>query len=336
MQTLTQYEYLDRDMILKGVVDWLVKESPMLGALPMKPVQGNSLKYNVSTALPTASWVGIGQQLSESTGTWVQRSTDIYTMIQNAYTDKGAIALNATQDPEAIDAALAAQAMAHEFEKTLIIGQTSVDSDTKQFKGLLRMIAELETTSTTDLDAIDNDQVIAGTTSTGALTMPAMDELIDAIKPGKPDVILMSRRARRKLNVLSRASGASGASGFMIVDSEMFGMRMDHYNGIPIYVSDWILDNYIEGSSSVQAITTYDFDAAAVAGTNENTMIFAMQLGEDKVTGLHAGEMKHERGSVDTPDPDYNAILNRYIWYVGLACFKKYSLAVLTGVNPRD
>ncbi len=333
MQTLTQYQYLDRDMILKGVVDWLVKESPLLGAMSMKPVQGNSLKYNVSTALPTASWTTVGTQISESTGTYVQRSTDIYTLIQNAYTDKSQIALNATQNPEAVDAALAAQAMAHEWEKTMIIGQTSVDSSTLQFKGLLRVLAELEATDATDLDAINNDQVIAGTDSTGALTMGAMDELIDAIKPGKPDLILMSRRMRRKLNVLSRASGASGASGFLITDSGLFGMKMAHYDEIPIYVSDWVLDNYIEGSSSVQAISTYDFDAAAVASTNENSMIFAMQLGEDKVSGLHAGEMQHEREPIVE---DYNAILNRYIWYVGFACFKKYSLAVMTGVNPRD
>lgn len=333
MQTLTQYEYLDRDMILKGVVDWMVKESPLLGALSMKSVQGNSLKYNVSTALPTASWTTVGTQISESTGTFEQRSTDIYTLIQNAYTDKSQIALNATQNPEAIDAALAAQAMAHEFEKTMIIGQTSVDTTTLQFKGLLRVCAELETSSSTDLDAINNDQVVPGTTSTGALTMGAMDELVDAIKPGKPDLLLMSRRARRKLNVLSRASGATGASGFMITDSGLFGMKMAHYDEIPIYVCDWLLDNYIEGTSSVQAITTYDFDAAAVASANENTMIFAMQLGEDKVTGLNAGEMKHEREEIVE---DYNAILNRYIWYIGFACFKKYSLAVMTGVNPRD
>ena len=330
MQTLQQYEYLDRDMILQGVVDWIVKESPLLGAVPMKPMQGNSLKYNVSLTLPTAAWLTVGDQIAESTGTYEQRSTDIYTLIQNAYTDKSAIALNATQNPEAIDAALAAQAMAHEFEKTLIIGQTSVDSSAKQFKGLLRMLAELETTSTTDLDAINNDQVIAGTTSTGALTMPVLDELLDQIKPGKADLLLMSRRARRKVNVLSRASGSGG---LYLADSEKFGIKMMHYGEVPIYVSDWVLDNYIEGSSSVQAITTYDFDAAAVAGTNENTMIFAMQLGEDKVTGLHAGEMAHEREEIVE---DYNAILNRYIWYVGLACFKKYSLAVLTGVNPRD
>jgi len=330
MQTITQYEYLDRDMILKGVVDWLVKESPLIGALPMKPVQGNALKYNVSLTLPTASWLQVGDPISESTGTYEQRSTDIYTLIQNAYTDKSAIALNATQNPEAIDAALAAQAMAHEFEKTLIIGQTSVDSTTKQFKGLLRMVAELETATTTDLDAIDNDQVIAGTTSTGALTMTVIDELIDQIKPGKPDMLLMSRRTRRKLNLLSRASGTGQ---LFLADAAKFGVKMMHFDEVPIYVSDWILDNYIEGSSSVQAITTYEFAAEAVAGTNENTVIFAMQIGDDKVTGLHAGEMKHEREEVVE---DYNAILNRYVWYCGLACFKKYSLAVLTGINPRD
>jgi len=157
-----------------------------------------------------------------------------------------------------------------------------------------------------------------------------MDELIDQIKPGKPDMLLMSRRMRRKLNILSRASGSGG---LYLADAKLFGIKMMHYDEIPIYVSDWILDNYPEGSSSVQAISTYDFDAAAVAGTNENSVIFALQLGEDKVTGLNAGEMKHEREEFVE---DYNAICNRYIMYTGLACFKKYSLAVLTGVNPRD
>ena len=329
MQTLTQYEYLDRDMILKGVANWLVMESPLIGALPMKPVSGNSLKYNVSTALPTASWVTIGTQISESTGTYVQRTTDIYTLIQNAYTDKGAIALNATQDPEAIDAELAAQAMAHEFEKMLIIGQTSIDSSTLQFKGLLRILAELETEDTTDLDASNNDQIIAVDTTSGSLTMALMDELVDAIKPGKPDVILCSRRVRRKLNALMRASGTSG-SGVYDTESALFGKKVSYYDGIPVYASDWILDNYPNNSSYALDITAYDFNLARTTHY-DNSVIIALQFGEDKVTGLHAGEMKHEREEFVE---DYNAICNRYIWYCGLACFKKYSLAALIGCNP--
>lgn len=326
MQTLTQYQYLDRDMILSGVVDWMVKESPLLGALSMKDVKGNSLKYNVSTALPTASWTTVGTQISESTGTFEQRSTDIYTLIQNAYTDKSQIALNATQDPEAIDAALAAQAMAHEFEKTLIIGQTSVDTTTLQFKGLLRMLAELETSTTTDVDGVVNDQVISANATSTALTMGKMDELIDQIKPGRPDMLLMSRRTRRKLNLLSRASG----TGQLFLDTaEKFGVKMMHFDGVPIYVSDWMLDNYPSSSANVLDITAYDFDKTRES-LYYNTVIFAMQLGEDKVTGLHAGEMVHEREEFSA---DYNAITNRYIWYVGMACFKKYSLAALIGVN---
>lgn len=328
MQTLEQYEYLDRDMILKGVVDWLTKESPILKALPMMPVQGNSLKYNVSLTLPTASWLSVGDQIAESTGTFEPRTTDIYTMIQNAYTDKSKIALNATQNPEAIDAALAAQAMAHEFEDTFIIGQTSTQSNTKEFKGLLRMIAELESATTTDLDSVNNTQVIPEADDSGALEMPTMDTLIDAIKPGKPDLLLMSRRARRKLNVLSRASG----SGVLVVGETKFGVKMTHYDDIPIYVSDFILDNFYNGSSGVATISTYN-PATARTTDYDNTVIFALQLGTDKVTGLHAGEMKHEREEFVE---DYNAICNRYIWYVGAALFKKYSAAVLINCCPTD
>ena len=333
MQTLQQYEYLDRDMILKGVVDWIVKESPLTGALPMKSIQGNAYKYNVSLTLPTASWLTVGDQISESTGTYEQRSTDIYTLLQNAYTDKSAIALNATQDPEAIDAALAAQAMAHEFEKTLIIGQTSVDSTTKQFKGLLRIIAEFQSSTTTDLQGAtagadgNNSQVLAAASTTGALTMALLDELIDKIKPGKPDLLLMSRLSRRRVNALARASGG----GLTLDDAKLFGIKMMHYDEIPIYVSDWLLDNYPDNSSSVTTISSYDFDAArSTALSLDNSMIFAMQMGERKVQGLHAGQMEHEREEFVE---DYNAIANRYIWYCGLMCASKYSLAILTSMT---
>ncbi len=325
--------YLDRDTILKGVFEWIIEESPLMGALSYKEMEGNALNYNVELTLPTANWIARNQQLVESTGTFEQRTTNVFTLITTGYTNKTAIKRNATQDPEAVDVEKASKAMAHEFEKTMIIGQTSVGSTTNQFKGLLRTVAELETATTTDLDGLNNDQVVVGNAATGALTMTMMDKLVDQIKPGKPDFILMSRATRRKLNVLSRASGATGASGFMITDSTLFGMKMAHYDEIPIYVNDWLKDNFIEGSSSVQTITDYDFDAAAVGSTNENTMIFALQIGEDKVTALQASEMDHER---ETFIEDQHAIANRFSWEVGFACFKKFSLAVLTGINPLD
>lgn len=326
MQTLTQYQYLDRDMIMSGVVDWIVKESPLIGVLPMKTIAGNSYKYNVSLTLPGTAWTTPGTPLTETTGTFEQRETGIYTLIQTGYTDKSQITLNLTQNPETIDIALAAQAMAHEFEKTMIIGQTSVDSNTLQFKGLLRMLAELETKTTTDLDGLNNDQVIVNHATGAIVTLAAMDELLDQIKPGKSDLILCSRKVRRQVTTLSRAAGTSG---LQFTDSALFGQKMHHYDGVPIYVSDWLLNNYPDTASSVSDITAYDFDAA-YDSTHNSTIIFAMQLGEDKVCGLHAGQMVHEREEFVE---DYNAIANRFTWYCGAACFKKFSLAGIVGAG---
>jgi len=330
MQTLTEYEYLDRDIILRGVVDWMIKESPMLKALPMKSMQGNSLKYNVSTVLPGTAWVQSGDQLVETTGTYVQRSADIYTMIQTAYTDKGAIKLNGTQNPETIDTELAAQAMAQEFERALVLGQTSTASNSKEFKGLFRLLAELESESTTDLDGPNNDQVLVASATSGAATMILMDELVDMVKPGKPDALVMSKKMRRKLTALQRASGGSTAAGLMLADENKFGIQMEAYNRIPMYIDEWMPDNIQDGSGSILTIASYDASVTRASGY-DNTAIFAIQLGEDKVTGLHAGEMEHER---ETFVEDYNAIANRYVWYVGLAAFKKYSLAAMININP--
>ena len=328
-QTLTQYQYLDRDMILKGVAEWIVKESPFLtGArgLPFKPVQGNALKYNVEVSLPTVSWLAVGDQITENVGAYEQRSTSNFTMIGDADTDKSQIALNATQNPEAIDIAMKAKAMAHEFEKTFILGQTSTTGNTKQFKGLLRMLAELESTTTTDLDGVNNSQVIAVNAASGALTMAYMDQLIDQIMPGKPDLLLMSKKARRKLTALQRAAG----SGVQMTQPGEFGMIMPTYDGIPIYVSDWMPDNILDGASSVLTIANY-VQATARASGVDNSIVIALKISDNDVTGLNAGEMSHE---VIDPVENYNVRRNRFVWYCGAACFRKYSLAALININP--
>lgn len=339
MQTLAQYEYLNLDVLLSGVVDWLLKESPMLNALPMKTVLGNSLKYNVSTTLAPTQWVTAGTQLSEATGTFVQRTADIYTAIQNAYTDKGEIKKNAIQNPETRDMELASQAMAQEFEDVLVNGRTTTKSKALEPKGLMRLIAELESESTTDLDGAifsgdvigsNNSQVIAQSVTSAALTMQAVDTMIDAVKPGKPDVLLLARTTRRKLNALQRASGGGSGAGVILDTESKFGIRMSVYDEIPLYISDWVPDNIADATATVVAISAINPDTARAAGV-DNSIIFALQLAEDKFTGLHAAEMTHER---ETFIEGYNAIANRLVWYYGFALLRKYSAACLVNFDP--
>jgi len=333
VNTLAQYQTLDVDAILSGVVDWLLKESPILGVLPMKPIRGNSYLYNINLSLPSPNWVQVGDTLSESTGTWEQRSTNIYTLIDTGYTDKTQIILNATQDPELVAIEQSAQAMAQAWERAFIVGRTSVDSNAKEYKGILRILAEFESATTTDLNGAvaggggNNSQVLAAGATNGATSMALLHELVDMIKPGKPDLLLMSKLSRRRVNALQQAAGNAG---MLMGQSELFGKTMDMFDGIPIMVSDYFLDNFPDNSSSVLDIATYDYDAVRASGTNlDNSLIFAMKFGERSVQGLHAGDMTHER---ETFIENRNAIANRFTWNTGLMCASKFSLAVLTGL----
>jgi hypothetical protein len=325
MENLTQYEYLDRDAILKGVCEWIVKESPVIGKLPFKSIQGNAYKYNVELTLPGASWMDFDQQVVTTSGSVAQRTTDIFMLLQDSNTPKANIDLNSTQDPEKADIALAAKAMAHEFENAFIRGQTSTLSTTKQFKGLMRMLAELETATTTDWDGPNNEQVVVNSTTSAVLTLAAIDALIDQIKPGKPDMLLMGRRTHRKITALQRASGG----GVVMTDPNEFGQRMNLYDGIPMLKSDFMPENLPDATSSITTISTWNPATTWTDGAN-NGAIIAIQLGEDKVCGLQAGEMKHEREEFVE---DYHAIKNRFVWLCGAAAFRKYSLAALVNID---
>ncbi len=324
MLTKVQSDYLKSDLVLAGVWDTIVKESPLTKALPFKAVNNDIIKYNVELTMPTVSWLQPKDQITEGTGTYEQRTTNIYTVIGDADTDKSMIAMNPLQNPESIDIEAKAKAMAHAFELAFIMGQTTTASSAKEFKGLMRILAELESSSTTDLDGVNNSQVIPMHATSAALSMAKMDELIDAIKPGKPDALLMSRRMNRWITALQRASG----SGVIMVDSKNFGMIMPAYDGIPIYESDWIPDNLPNGADSVLTIATYN-QATTRAASYDNSIIFALKISEEDVTGLQAGNMTHER---ETFVEDYNAIRNRFSWNVSMMCKKKFSLAALINV----
>jgi hypothetical protein len=71
----------------------------------------------------------------------------------------------------------------------------------------------------------------------GAPTLALLDQVIDLAKGGKPDVLLMSKRTRRKLKSLLTASAHYVESG-----ETSFGRQVMLYDGIPVLTSDFILD----------------------------------------------------------------------------------------------
>ncbi len=196
------------------------------------------------------------------------------------------------QDLEAAVVHLKAKAVQQKFDDTFVNGDTSADA--KSFDGIDKLCTA--------------EQTVSMGVNGGTLTLEKLDELIDKIKLGKPDMLLMSRRSRRKLNALSRTSG-----GFLEADRNQFGQMVQYYDGIPIGICDWIADNKTVGTS------------------NDCSTIYALQFGEGAVAGLTSpGGLQVERvGSLETKD----ATRTRVKWYVSLAVFNSLKLARLIGVR---
>ncbi len=65
--TLAEAAKLSNDTLLVGVIETVIKDSPVLQSLPFIEVLGNGLTYNREAAAPTAAFFDVGDSWTEST-----------------------------------------------------------------------------------------------------------------------------------------------------------------------------------------------------------------------------------------------------------------------------
>ncbi len=302
--TLTEAEKLSNDVLLQGVIETIVKDSPILQMLPFIQIQGNGLTYTRESVLPSIAFYDVGDTWAESTPTFAQVTATLKIMGGDADVDNYLKSTRSNiQDLETAVIEQKAKALRHTFEEYFIYGDSATSS--KQFDGIRKLI-DCTTAS---------DQVVAAGASGATLTLAMVDQLIDAVKGGKPDLLLMSRRSRRKIQSLARAAGNN-----LQVGEGILGQQVQLYNGVPVGASDWVLDTHTV-SSSVETLTT-----GSVCST-----IYALRFGEGALSGLSSPEMLQvERvGQLETKD----ATRNRIKWYVSLALFSTVTAAALIGVK---
>ncbi len=302
--TLEEAGKLSNDMLLRGVVETIIKDSPMLQQLPFIEIVGNGLTYNREKTLPSIDFYEVGDTWAESTPTFEQKTANLKIMGGDADVDNFLKATRSNiQDLEAAVIELKAKALRSKFEEVFVYGDATANP--KQFDGLRKLIDT----------ATAGSQVIAAGAGGATLTLSMLDQLIDAIKGGKPAMLLMSRRSRRKINALVRAAG-----GMMETDRDKWGNFIQFWDGVPIGANDWILDTHVV-SGSVETATT--------GGTS--SAIYALQMGEGALCGLTSpGQLTVEPvGSLETKD----ATRTRIKWYVSLALFSSVKAAALIGVQ---
>jgi len=291
--TLAEAAKLSNDVLLQGVIETIIYDSPVLQVLPFIEIVGNGLTYNQENQAATAAFYDVGDTWAESTPTFTQQTATLKILGGDADVDNFLKATRSNiQDLEAAVIELKAKAVQQKFDDTFINGDTSVD--TKSFDGIDKLCTA--------------GQTLSMGANGGTLTLEKLDELIDLIKGGKPEMLLMSRRSRRKLNTLSRGSG-----GILFTDRNEFGQMVEYYDAVPIGVCDWIADDQTVGTST------------------DCSTIYALQFGEGAVAGLTSpGGLQVERvGSLETTD----ASRTRVKWYVSTALFNTIKLAKLIGVR---
>lgn len=289
----TEAAKLSNDLLLRGVIETVVKESSVLQYLPFMQVTGTSVTYNREATMPAAAFYVPGDTWAEATPTFTQQTAqlailggdaDVDNFLQATYSD--------TNDIEAEVVANRAKAVAHAFSDSFFNGDVSTNA--KSFDGLHKLIPPAQT-------------ITAGTNG-AALTLDMLDELIDKVRPGNPDRLFMSKHTRRKLKELRRSSGAVLETGV-----NQFGQQVEMYDGIPIVVDDFIAEDQ-------------------EVGTGEDlTSIYAVKFGQGAgVLGLEHGGITVERvGELESKD----ATRTRIKWYCGVGLFNELGAAKLVGLT---
>jgi HK97 family phage major capsid protein len=292
--TLAEASKLSNDVLLTGVIETIIKDSPILQSLPFIEIVGNGLTYNRENAAATAAFYDVGDTWTESTPTFTQITTVLKIVGGDADIDNFLLSTRSNvQDLEAAVVQLKAKAVQQKFEDTFVNGDTSVDA--KSFDGIDKLC--------------EPGQTVSMGANGATPTLAKLDEVIDLVKGGKPDVLLMSKRTRRTLNNLARTSG-----GFLEADRNEFGQMVQFYDGIPIGICDYISD------------------AKTVGTSNDCSTVYAARLGEGALAGLTSpGGLQVERvGSLETKD----ATRTRIKWYCSMALFNAANLSKLIGVRP--
>jgi len=287
---------LTNDLLLRGVVETIVKESSVLQLLPFMEVTGTSVTYNREAAMPAANFYDVGDTWTEATPTFTQVTANLKILGGDADVDNFIQATYA--DPNDIEAEVVtsrAKSIAHLFSDSFFNGDSGLNP--KTFDGLTKVLT-------------GTAQEITAGANGAQLTLDMMDQMIDLVMPGKPDALFVSRRTRRKLSSLRRASG-----NLLEVDVDQFGQRALFYDGIPLYVDDFISDAQVQGSSGGVCSSVY-----------------AVKLGQGVgALGLEHGGVQIEKvGELETKD----ATRWRLKWYAGLSVFSQLGVARVKGILP--
>jgi hypothetical protein len=255
--SLAEAQKLVQSELLAGVIQEVYEEGQLLQRLPVTTINSKSLLYNRESALPSAAFFDVHEQIPWSADqTFSQKEVSLKIAARQDVLDKFMLkTYKNPNDYRAIILSSLRKGCMRTLEDKIIYGDDGADA--AEFDGLIHLmdtaIAGSEAFSAaTNLQAYD-----MGGGST-AVTMLVIRRLIDAVRP-RPAFLLMTRTMRNTLSATAFEKGlvlANTNSVRMGGTANDFGARVDYFDGIPIVISDYLGGTYGETDNTMHKATS--------------------------------------------------------------------------------
>lgn len=242
-ESLAEARKLVQSTMIAGVIQETYEDGQLLKMLPVTVIDSRSLIYNRESTLPSAAFYDIHEQIPWTADVnFTQVEVWLKRIARQDILDK--FMLKTYRNPNdyrtEILRALRKGVM-RTIEDKLLYGSGSTEASS-EFNGLDKLITVADGdafTSATAAQAYD-----MGGAST-PLSLKVFRELIDVVRP-KPSILLMTRTMRNTLSATAFEKGLILASTSTMASisysKDEFGARVDYFDGIPIVISDYLLD----------------------------------------------------------------------------------------------
>jgi len=271
-----------------GVLMTFAETSPLLAAMPIVNISGNSYAYVRESVLPGIAFRAVNEGYTESAGATAQISEPLKLIGGDLDVDKFLVQTNGAQ-VRSVHERMKATALAQQIGIKLIKGDATIT--TKEFNGLEARYGGTTQTVVNGAQVMDNQS-----SPTSALSMKSLDAMIDLVDTGLGTRVLIMTKAMAR-NMLAFLRGSSTAIQMSINE---FGQRVTSYYGMPIIIAD------------------QNGDQAAIADNDDGSGLQSVWCAALGPSGLHmiqsGGITVTDLGEVHTA-PVYRT---RVEWYCGL------------------
>jgi hypothetical protein len=301
--TLTEAEKFTTNMVKKGVLAEIIKDSIVMQKLPFIDVVGSAYQYLRENTLGSANFFDPGEVWTEETPTFTQKTAVIKIMGGDADVDEFLAATRSDKtDLTAETIQARAKGIKHSFLDKFYYGDNSANS--KEFDGVHRLFS-----------GVTAQQLHQGSSATGAaLSAANLDLLLDTVRDGMPDVLLTTRAIRRRISAYVRANG-----GLYNADFNEFAQQATSWNKVRLEHDDFLVQT--------ESISASAFSSKTGGAT---ASVLALTFGSDALVGLQNGGLQVKKlGQLESKDAERWRIK----WYVGLALMRTIRVGRLDGIT---